>query len=293
MKNNLENYPFLFTFNTKQLINTTTIRERLSRKPHDLFSPHRTNFHMIYLFTEGHGKHLIDFNEFEVNEKHILFISQGQVHAFDPKETYDGRALVFTNDFFLRTERDQEYFQNSLLFNTIQQPYFDVTDHFEELKSIFIEVYNELNKPTDKYQGALLHNLLYRIFLLSERKFETQLDTRPTDLKAIQLVTRFKQLVEKNYKIQRHVKFYSEELAVSQRTLQLAASKVFGKTPKEWISDRTILEIKRMLVYDQFSVKEIAFLINYEDPTNLVKFFRDKTGMTTTEFKIRFQNCAF
>ncbi|WP_419869831.1 AraC family transcriptional regulator [Chryseobacterium sp. CT-SW4] len=290
MQKKLDTYPFLFTFNKNQLINTTTIKERLSRKPHDLFTPHRTNFHMIYLFTEGKGKHLIDFKEFNVKEQYILFISQGQVHAFDAEETYDGRALIFTDDFFIRSGRDQEYFYNSLLFNSLQQPYFNTNTDFKELKSVFIEIYNELKKPTDKFQGEILHNLLYRIFLLSERQFEKQQQIPCPDPRNLQLVARFKKLVENNYKIHRQVKLYADQLFVSPRTLQTATSQILGKTPKEWISERVLMEIKRMLVYDQLSVKEIAALIHYEDSTNLVKFFKEKTGITPTEFRNQFRN---
>ncbi|WP_292009466.1 helix-turn-helix transcriptional regulator [Chryseobacterium sp.] len=290
MQKKLDTYPFLFTFNKKQLINTTTIKERLSRKPHDLFTPHRTNFHMIYLFTEGKGKHLIDFKELNVKEQYILFISQGQVHAFDPEETYDGRALIFTDEFFIRSGRDQEYFHNSMLFNSIQQPYFNTNTDFKELKSVFIEIYNELQKPADRFQGEILHNLLYRIFLLSERQFENQQQTLYPDPKNLQFVARFKKLVEQNYKIHRQVKFYADQLCISQRTLQIATSQILGKTPKEWISERLLIEIKRMLVYDQLSVKEIALLTHYEDVSNLVKFFKEKAGITPTKFRNQFKS---
>lgn len=284
----LETYPFLFTFNKNQLINTTTILERLSRKPHNLFAPHRTDFYMIYLFTDGTGKHMVDFNNLEVKEKHILFISQGQIHSFDPNETYDGRALIFTDTFFCRSERDRNYFQNSLLFNNIQQSYFNTGEDFDELKSIFIEIYDELNNKTDKFQSELLYNLLYRIFLVSERRLQKQLELPKKDLKTLQMVAVFKELVEEHYKSQKQVKFYAQELAVSQRTLQVATAQILGKSPKQWITERMILEAKRILAYDQVSVKELSVVMNFDDSTNFAKFFKKSTGTTPTDFRNQF-----
>lgn len=284
----VETYPFLFTFNKSHLINTTTILERLSRKPHNLYAPHRTDFYMIYLFTDGTGKHMVDFTDLEVTPKHILFISQGQVHAFDPKETYDGMALIFTESFFCRSERDHHYFLNSLLFNSAQQPYFDTGDDFDYLKSLFLEIYDELKKPVDKFQGELLHTLLYRIFLISERCLEQQVKPQKTDMKVLHLVTKFKQMVEQNYKLQKQVSFYANHLSVSQRTLQTAIAKILGKSPKDWITERMILESKRILAYDQMSVKEISAMMNFADPTNFVKFFKKKTGTTPTGFRKQF-----
>lgn len=293
MKTKLETYPFLYTFNKHQLINTTTIKERLSRKPHNLHLPHRTEFYIIFLFTEGTGKHMVDFNHFDAKKGHILFVSQSQVHAFDPKESYDGRALIFTESFFCRSERNYAYFKNSLLFNDINQAYFDTNQEFEELKSIFVKIYNELQKPVDNFQGELLHNLLYRIFLISERQWAKTYLVSTTDVKNQQLITKFRQLVEQNYKVHREVTFYAKELSVSVRTLQKATELILGKTPKQWISSRIILEIKRILAYGSLSIKEIATLFNFEEPTNFAKFFKEKTGITPSEFRNNYQNFAF
>jgi len=114
LSSKLQTYPFLYTVNKLQQINTTTISERLGRKPHKLYQPHRTQFFQIYLFTEGHGQHIVDFEPLEIVPNHMLFISQGQVHAFDPKESYDGKALVFTEDFFCRTDLDKRFLQSTL-----------------------------------------------------------------------------------------------------------------------------------------------------------------------------------
>lgn len=291
VKKKLETYPFLFTFNKHQFINTTTIKERLSRKPHNLHLPHRTEFYVILLFTEGSGKHMVDFNHFEAKKGHLLLVSQSQVHAFNPNESYDGRALIFTESFFCRSERDKAYFKNSLLFNDIYQPYFNTEQEYEELKSIFIKIYDELQKPVDNFQGELLHNLLYRIFLISERQWaKTHLITTAS-VKNQQLITRFRQLVEQNYKVQREVNFYAKELSVSVRTLQKATELLLGKTPKQWINNRIILEIKRILAYGSLSIKEIAIKFNYEEPTNFAKFFKEKTGLTPSELRVSRELC--
>lgn len=286
MSSKLITYPFLFTVNKIQEINTTTIKERLSRKPHKLFQPHRTDFFQIYLFTDGVGIHTVDFEPIEVSPSHILFISKGQVHAFDPNETYDGKALIFTEEFFCRTDFDRKFLQSTLLFNNnFSQSYFKINNNFNKLNELFSEVLEELKYKSDNKKGDILHNLLYRLLLLSEREIDDQTGIKRKISTPDLLSFRFKQEVNIKFKNYKNMGFYTKLLNVSLRSLQLATSSTFNKTPKEIINDRILLEAKRMLAYDELSVKQIAYDLGFQETTNFNKFFKLKSGLTPTEFK--------
>lgn len=289
MTKDLKTYPFLFTVNKNQEINTTTIKERLSRKPHKLFLPHRTDFFMVYLFTDGYGKHMVDFESINVKKNHILFISKGQVHAFDSNETYDGKALIFTEDFFCKSETDRNYLLTSSLFdNLCRHSYFKINSEFRKLNTLFIEIYLELEKPADKFQGKILQSLLYQILLLAERQIDIQNGAQKKETASSLLATQFRSSVEKYFKEQKNVKFYTNLLGITDRTLQMATAKTFGKSPKRLINERVLLEAKRILAYDKLSVKEIAFYLGFEETTNFVKFFKLKSGSTPTDFRKQF-----
>jgi len=45
------------------------------------------------------------------------------------------------------------------------------------------------------------------------------------------------------------------------------------------------LEIKRLLAYSSKSVQEVAFHFGFEEPTNMVKFFKKHTNKTPTQFR--------
>ncbi|MDM1071448.1 AraC family transcriptional regulator [Empedobacter brevis] len=286
MSSKLITYPFLFTVNKVQEINTTTIKERLSRKPNKLTQPHRTDFFMIYLFTEGKGTHLVDFEPIEVKTHHILFISRGQIHAFDPKETYDGKALIFTEDFFCKSEKDRRFLQETPLFdNNFHQSYYKINNNFNRLNDLFSEIFEELKHFPDRNQGDILHNLLSRILLLSEREIEEQIGIKKVPSSTDRLSVKFRKEVNNHFRTSKKTVIYADMLHVSVRRLQLATSSTFNQTPKEIINDRILLEAKRMLSYDELSVKEIANYLGFEESTNFNKFFKLKLGITPREFK--------
>lgn len=56
-------------------------------------------------------------------------------------------------------------------------------------------------------------------------------------------------------------------------------------SPKAYLDHRRLLEIKRYLVYSERSVEEIAYALGFDEPTNLNKFFRKHSGMSSLEFR--------
>ena len=67
---------------------------------HNSQLPHQLKFYNIIFFTEGQGRHYIDFKWYPVKEKTLVYLSKEQVHAFDFSSNLDGYCLVFTETFY-------------------------------------------------------------------------------------------------------------------------------------------------------------------------------------------------
>ena len=63
---------------------------------------------------------------------------------------------------------------------------------------------------------------------------------------------------------------------------------MFGKSPKEMIDDRVVLEAKRLLLYSDSSVKEISHELGFDEPTNFIKYFRKHVAQTPNTFRARY-----
>ncbi|MEJ5102571.1 MULTISPECIES: helix-turn-helix domain-containing protein [Chryseobacterium] len=72
---------------------------------------------------------------------------------------------------------------------------------------------------------------------------------------------------------------------ITLRTLQKAFLKAEKETPKQWLINRMILEIKRNLMYNQLNISEISYNLGFKELTNFTKFFKSKTGVTPTQFR--------
>jgi len=48
--------------------------------------------------------------------------------------------------------------------------------------------------------------------------------------------------------------------------------------------------MKDYLIHSELTVAEIAYELNFSEPNHLMRFFKNQTGMTTTEFLADYQN---
>ncbi|MBE8971302.1 AraC family transcriptional regulator [Nostocales cyanobacterium LEGE 12452] len=95
----------------------------------------------------------------------------------------------------------------------------------------------------------------------------------------------FTELLEKQFVHQKAVNVYAAQMGITERRLQQATAAAVGKTPKQMVEERIILEAKRLLAHSNQSVKEIGFGLGFDEPTNFIRFFRRAHGQTPAIFK--------
>ena len=100
----------------------------------------------------------------------------------------------------------------------------------------------------------------------------------------------FSTLVEFNFKKLHSVTDYAERLGVSPKSITKHFQKIGTQKPSDFIKNRIILEAKRNLMYTDFSVKEIAFDLGFNDPAYFTRFFTKATTFSPLSFKKQHKN---
>jgi AraC family transcriptional regulator, transcriptional activator of pobA len=99
------------------------------------------------------------------------------------------------------------------------------------------------------------------------------------------VVASFTNLLERNFRNTHKVSYYTDHLNLTYNSLSRYTANYCSKTPKEIIVERVILEVKRLLSGTDLSIKEIAFQLGFDEPTNLIKYFKKYTGITPSMFR--------
>jgi AraC-like DNA-binding protein len=78
---------------------------------------------------------------------------------------------------------------------------------------------------------------------------------------------------------------YADKLAVTPDYLNKTVKSITGKSAKEHIQSKLIVEAKRSLLFSGLSGKELAYTLGFEESAHFNNFFKKNTGLTPTEFK--------
>jgi AraC family transcriptional activator of pobA len=278
-----------YTFKNKSKLQLEVVSLEVLTKTNKelLIIPHRTDFYHAFLLENCSPAHIVDFSPVKSKPYTLLFLGKDRVHQFDKVLNYKGHVLIFTDNFFCTSGADTKFLRSTILFNDlVDKPNIQLSkSSFQRFDNIRSEISEEINLGTDQSNSDILKNLLHNFLLLADREKRKQGFSEIKKGPDSDYVLAFKDLADKHFTNLKSVSAYSGKLHISEKRLGQATSKVLGKTPKEIIDDRVLLEAKRLLVHGNQSIKEIGFQLGFEENTNFIKYFRKHTAKTPVEFR--------
>jgi AraC family transcriptional regulator, transcriptional activator of pobA len=256
-------------------------------KDHDPYQLHRIEFFLILINTHGSFSHFVDFKSYRLEKGDAIFIAKNQVHHFSKEiKQCRGFCIIFRNVFSGKEYYLPELLKLNRLFNyhlsspLIRQKEFDQ----DNLTDIASSLHHEFYFIKSFAKAEILNALLQALLLKAERAKEAQL-INVVNPHWLDVFSSFKEMLEKEFKQTRNARIYASELAISYKHLNDIVKELSGKTAKEFIDDYVIIEIKRYIASTPLSVKEISFMTGFEEPTNMIKFFKKKTQKTPLDFR--------
>ncbi len=251
--------------------------------------PHKHNFYLTVLFTKGNGTHEIDFTKHKVIPGSVFFMVPGQVHCWQLSDDVDGYIFFHTAEFYnliyaTKQISDYNFFsgaENNPVINLDKKQQPDIQKNFESICAEFKSNSNPL-----KFQKLLnLCDLLYIDFVpLYQSSQKNKKENSPLYL---QKLTEFKKLVDKNYFELKSSSDYAELMNVSPKHLNRICKETINKTATDIITERVLLEAKRLLVHSGKSVKEIAIHLGFSDPSYFVRLFKKHTSLSPATFQTK------
>lgn len=248
--------------------------------------PHSHSYYQIIWFFNDGGTHTIDFETYDVKKNTVLFISKDHIHAFDEDLNIEGYLIHFNESFFMHNDLD--IFLKYNVFNSHKSPCYFMDDEGVETTHSYLNlIRKELsNRSAFGYEDVIrfsLKSLLIHLERLHRKGEENQYLGFNSHYE-LQLVN-FKDLIEDHYRSNLTVSDYAERLNITSRTLTTITKKLVGKPPSELISERVILEAKRLLRFTSLQIGEIAFKIGFEDASYFVKYFKRFVGLSPKAFR--------
>ena len=253
---------------------------------HDIGKDHLVKFYIIFFVYEGEGYHTIDFTDYKYDEGTVLLIRKDQIHKFFRSPNVKGYLLIFTEDFIIGHLNNMEALKTMQLFNdslSFPKIEFNNKEEFSDFTVLIKQMESEYNSKDDFSIGitrSVLHIVITKLFSVKakaghfvERK------------KYMSQFLEFQKLVEQDCFKSKKVEYYAKHLGVSAKTLNNISNDIVNNSAKAFIDERTIMQIKRLLISSDHSIKEIAYLSGFSDSTNFFKYFKKFTGSSPEVFR--------
>ena len=268
-----------------------TMQDHLVTSHKDIHLPHKHNFYLSMLFTQGTGIHEIDFTGYEVKPGSLFFLNPGQTHHWELSDDIEGYIFFHTQEFY-----DLYYTQNHIN----QFPFFysmhsspcqylenEEVQHITKLfQDILLE--NQLDNLLKKHK---IINLTQDFYIESTRIYAIQNPTASLNAHKTYYAKfiKLEELVEQHFLKEKSPTAYADMLNMSPKHLNRITQAVAGKTTSDIIVDRVMLEAKKELILQQNSFAEIGYFLGYEDYAYFSRLFKKKTGETPSEFLGRYK----
>jgi AraC family transcriptional regulator, transcriptional activator of pobA len=246
----------------------------------------KPDFYLVLVVKQVSGSYLIDFREHLFQSNSIILISKNQnAQFYFEGDDQQFIALTFTSDLIENADE-----------KVLKMLSFCIREHYEGKQVLKIddkdfEYLERLSKQLDDLNTTLPEEIkkasgfyfLQLILIYCSNLYSRQ----SADLVRgyTQVVGDFTTLLESNFRNAQKVNFYTESLNLTYNSLARYTSDYCNKTPKEIITERLVLEIKRLLAGTKTPIKEISYHLGFDEPTNMVKYFKKFTGITPSEFR--------
>lgn len=239
-------------------------------------SPHKHNnyFEIIYL-TKGNGSHTIDEKEYEIKAPVIFTVRKEQVHFWNIKTQPEGFVLIIKKSFIENClDKDIKLLISTLSAQTCLYPKDNVAvDIFE----LLLNENQERKTPNRSIIDGLLKALLAKLLESATPNFNKNRNST--------VFQKFIDLLSKENELTNKVNHYAKLLSTTPQNLNAICRKEKGQSATEVLSEQIISEAKRLLLYTDFTVSEIADRLDFNDNSHFSKYFKRNVGNTPNGFR--------
>lgn len=243
-------------------------------KPHK----HHKYFELVFL-DKGSGWHSIDHRTYEVQPPVLFFIRKEQVHHWDLTSEPGGYVLIMKKDFF---DNGTDPALISMLTQVSQLTALPLPSQ-TALPSLF-HLLEQTVQLAPTYRQEAIEGLLKTLFA---HLLEHAATKRPSPLPGMDTFQTFQALLIEPATLQNSVAYYAEQLNTSPQNLNAICRQQVDQSASEFIAHHIISEAKRYLDYSAQSISEIAYLLNFKDPSHFIKYFKRHAGLTPQAFRLR------
>ncbi len=236
--------------------------------------------YVLIFVSAGKLKITVDENDFQLQSGDVITVTSGQVHYITHSARAKGFVLEFTLDFFCKNDNDIE-----LIFHNGLFCHFAMNEVMSVDKDIMETQLHAISEEITKKPYQYLISIHSRIELILVEINRAKVKRGDEIWKPEALFLRFLEAVRLHFAYNYPLAKFARMLGTTQAKLNELAKMHAGKTAQNVIYGLIVSEAKRLLIYDDLSVKEVAYKLGFKDPFYFSNFFKKHTRLSPKSYQ--------
>lgn len=251
---------------------------------------YNTDYFEILFFKKAKGTLVLNQQRITVTDNSVVFISAFQKRQWKLNEEHlKFTTLVFQEDFLNEFFADKLFTYRLLYFYQFEYPLLMSVTLSEIMKccGTLTEIKDELveTKPDSVH---IIRSLLYYLLQTLNRQY-ANLNHLSLEKAENNYAYQLKKLMETHIREKQRVNDYAEMLGISRIFLNKLVKEQFNLTATDLIKQRLLIEIQNLLIHSNKTITEISFELGFSEPNHLMRFFKNQTNQTTSQFLSNYQ----
>jgi YesN/AraC family two-component response regulator len=250
----------------------------------DIEKPRRLRKYVLIWCSKGTVTAMVDEKELKLKAHDVLTITSGQIHYFKKFGKAEGIILEFTLDFFCKNDNDIELiFHNGLFCHFYLNEVIPVKN-YKRIETELQNIKNELRQQPYQYLVSI-HSRIEIILIEINR---TKVNRGDEIYKPDALFLKFLESVRANFEHNFPLSHYAEMLGTTELKLNEQSKLHTGRTAQNVIYGLIASEAKRLLAYQNLTVKEVAYKLGFNDPFYFSNFFKKYTTLSPKSYQTKY-----
>lgn len=249
--------------------------------------PFKVDMTMTIIYEEGSADLMINMQRYHIQAPAVLIIMNDQIYQpLGHSENLKSKVILMSRNFA------DSLFTNisnaiSLQSKIIKHPVIKMQNDRNVFGQFYQLMLNIMKSPYDDYKLDVAKHLTLAMFYgYSSHQHGTEKVHTHTSRQE-ELYELFIKLLQKNYRTEREIKFYAEQMYITPKYLSALIKKITGKTTRDIIDEYLIAECKAILLSTNLSIQQISCNLNFPSQSVFGKYFKRLTGISPKEYRQR------
>ncbi|MDV7697968.1 helix-turn-helix domain-containing protein [Chryseobacterium soli] len=255
-----------------------------------LIQPHRKANYFFVFMENGSLTHKADLNDLTITNGQLFFVLPNQIHSVPAQKKDDIECFKMSFDENCLSLLPKQF---SFLINPLNSQIISFENDARQRVKILFEILNQILNSDDDQKDAeiILAHLNALLTELNNAYFKNAVKGKAEPNK-IQKYIEFRIAVEAHLTEQYSINTIADNLSVTTNHLYNIVKEFSGVSPKEFITNRLILEAQRKLHYSKTTIKELAYELGFNDPDYFSRLFKKSTGKSISTYLTDIQDLS-